>query len=286
MDKTKKKRVPTKTLLLSIIAMIVIGALHLSLPICNKQPIEMIDLLFLSTSAVCVTGLTPVVPIEQFTIVGQVILLILIQIGGIGFMTLISLILIAIGKKLNLSDKILIRESLNQDTFKGLVKLIKKICIYTCIIESLGALILAIRFIPDFGIGKGIWFSIFHAISAFCNAGFDLLGNESITAYSNDGLVCTTIMILIIIGGLGFTVWDDIVENIKNKEKVKQLSLHTKIVLTITTILLITGTLLIFIIERENLQTMGNDNLRNAIIKICFPINNFKNSRFLYNGAK
>ena len=196
-------------------------------------------------------------------------------------MTLISLVLIMIGKKLNLSDKIIIKESLNQDSFKGLVTLLKKICIYTFIIETIGACLLAIRFIPDFGFGKGIWFSVFHSISAFCNAGFDLLGSTSISQYSGDGIVCLTLMLLIIIGGLGFTVWDDIVENIKNRKKFHQLTVHTKIVLLLTVILLVSGTLLILFFECNNEQTMKNDIWRNKNIKSCVSINNTKNSRIL-----
>ena len=263
MIKINKEIGPTKILLISLIAVIIIGALLLKLPICNNQPIKTIDAIFVATSATCVTGLTTVVPIEQFTIIGQVVLLALIQIGGIGFMTLISIILITIGKKLNLSDKLIIRESLNQDSFKGLITLIQRICLYTFILEALGACILSIKFIPEFGLGKGIWFAAFHSISAFCNAGFDILGSNSLIRYSGDWLVGLTIMLLIIIGGLGFTVWDDIVENLKNKRNIKQLTLHTKIVILITAILLITGTIFIFIFECNNLQTMKNDSLRN-----------------------
>lgn len=281
MEKTRKEMDPTKTLLLAIVAMIVIGALLLSLPMSNKQPLEMIDALFVSTSAVCVTGLTTVVPIEQFSVIGQLILLALIQIGGIGFMTMISIVLILIGKKLNLADKILIRESLNQDTFKDLSTLIKRICLYTFILETIGIIILSIRFIPDFGIRKGIWFSVFHSVSAFCNAGFDLLGQNSIMQYSGDWLVCITLMLLIIIGGLGFTVWSDIIQTIKSKKKLNHLSVHTKIVLTMTIVLLISGIFSIFIIEKGNPQTMGKDTLRNTNVKISIPINNIKNSGIL-----
>jgi trk system potassium uptake protein TrkH len=263
MIKINKNIGPTKTLLISLILVILIGAFVLKLPVCNKQPIKTIDSIFVATSATCVTGLTTIVPIEQFTIIGQVILLALIQIGGIGFMTLISIILITIGKKLNLSDKIIIKESLNQESFKGLAKLIKKICIYTFILEAIGACILAIRFIPEFGLGKGLWFSAFHSISAFCNAGFDLLGNNSISRYSGDWIVCLTLMLLIIIGGLGFSVWDDIVENIKNRKKIHQLTTHTKLVLLITTILLVSGTIFTLILEWDNEQIMKNDGIRN-----------------------
>lgn len=286
MIKINRELGPTKILLISLVLVIIIGALLLKLPICNNNPIKTIDSIFVATSATCVTGLTTIVPIEQFTIIGQVVLLALIQIGGIGLMTLISIVLITIGKKLNLSDKIIIKESLNQDSFKGLATLIKKICIYTFIIEMIGAGILSIRFIPEFGIRKGIWFSIFHSISAFCNAGFDLLGNNSLSSYSGDWIVCLTIMSLIIIGGLGFTVWNDIVENIKNRKKFHNLTVHTKLVLFITTILLITGTMMTFTLEIENMQTMKKDTLRNKDIKISIPINNIANSRFLYYATR
>lgn len=263
MTKITREIGPTKILLFSLIAIIIIGAIMLKLPICNNYTIKTIDAIFVATSATCVTGLTTTVPIEQFTFIGQVILLALIQIGGIGLMTLISIALITIGKKLNLSDKIIIRESLSQDSFKGLVILIKKICTYTFIAEAIGAGILSIKFIPDFGIGKGIWMSIFHSISAFCNAGFDLLGSNSISRYSGDWIVCLTLMMLIIMGGLGFTVWDDIVENIRNRKKFHQLTVQTKLVLLITTVLLISGTIFMFILEFDNEQTMKNDVLRN-----------------------
>ena len=136
MKEIKKKMGTTKILLISLLSVIIMGAVLLSLPICNKQPIKMIDSLFVATSAVCVTGFTTVVPIEQFSVIGQMVLLALIQIGGIGFMTLIAIVLITIGKKLNLSDKLIIKESLNQDSFKGLVRLVKKVCLYTFIIEK------------------------------------------------------------------------------------------------------------------------------------------------------
>lgn len=281
MKKTNIKIGPTQILLISLIAVIAIGAILLKLPICNKQPIELIDSLFVATSATCVTGLTTIVPIEQFTFIGQVVLLTLIQIGGIGFMTLIAIVLLFIGKKLNLSDKLIIKESLNYDSFKGLVRLIEKISLYTFIIEATGACILASKFVPDYGISQGIWFSIFHSVSAFCNAGFDLLGSISVSKYAGDWTVCLTLMSLIIIGGLGFTVWDDIVENIRNKRKIKQLTVHTKIVLIITVILLISGTILTFALECDNIQIMKDDTLRNKNIKISISINNIENSRFL-----
>ena len=280
MRKISKEIGPTKILLISLIAVIIIGAFLLKLPICNNYPMKIIDSIFVATSATCVTGLTTIVPIEQFTNIGQLILLALIQIGGIGLMTLISVVIITVGKKLNLSDRIIIKESLNQDSFRGLAKLIKKICIYTFIVEVVGAGLLAIRFIPDFGLGKGIWYSIFHSISAFCNAGFDLLGNNSLISYSGDWIICLTIMFLIIIGGLGFTVWDDIITNIKNKKKIHNLTVHTKIVLLITSILLLMGTIFTFILECDNMQTMNGDSLGTKILKSAFQSTTLRTAGF------
>jgi len=280
MKKINKDIGPTKFLLITIIGVIIIGAILLKLPICNNKPIKTIDSIFVATSATCVTGLTPIIPVEQFTLIGQIVLLALIQIGGIGLMTLISVVLIIIGKKLNLSDKLIIRESLNQNSLKGLAKLIQKICIYTFILEAIGAFILSIKFIPDFGVTKGIWYAIFHSISAFCNAGFDLLGNDSMVQYSGDWVVCLTLMSLIIIGGLGFTVWDDIVQNIKNKRKFRQLTVHTKIVLLITIVLLIIGTIMIFILECDNVQTMKNDALGTKILKSAFQSTTLRTAGF------
>ena len=202
-------------------------------------------------------------------------------------MTFVSLILIFIGKKFNLSDRMLIKESLNQDSFKGVVALIRRICKYTFILETLGAVILAIRFIPQYGIKTGIFYSIFHSISAFCNAGFDILGDSSFMNYSSDLLVNIAIMMLIIIGGLGFTVWTDILNTLKKgiKEKLnikkiwKSFSLHTKLVLTITIILLVTGTLSIYLLE-YNSTLMKNDNQGTKILKAAFQATTLRTAGF------
>lgn len=203
-------------------------------------------------------------------------------------MTFVSLILMFIGKKINLSDRILIKESLNQDSFKGVVALIKRICKYTFLLETIGAVILAIRFIPKYGIKTGIFYSIFHSISAFCNAGFDILGDSSFMNYSSDLLVNITIMMLIIIGGLGFTVWTDILNSLKkgireklNPKKIwKIFSLHTKLVITITVILLATGTLSIYLLEYNNNALMKNDNQGTKILKAVFQATTLRTAGF------
>jgi len=203
-------------------------------------------------------------------------------------MTFISLILMFIGKKINLSERIIIKESLNQDSFSGMVALIKRIIKYTFIFELIGALFLAIRFIPEYGARTGIFYSVFHSISAFCNAGFDILGKESFSKYSSDVLINITLMILIIIGGLGFTVWSDIFKTLKKtiKEKLKirkmwkEFSLHTKIVLTITLILLVSGTVFIYGVERNNITIMGNDNQGTKILKSAFQSTTLRTAGF------
>lgn len=216
MENKKKNRITaTQNLVLGVLIVILIGAILLKLPISNQdgKSIKLIDSLFVSTSCVCVTGLTPIVPSEQFSSFGQIIIMVLIEIGGLGFMSFIALILMLMGKKINLSDRMVIKESLNQNNLSGLIKLIKRIFIYTITFQTVGTLLLSIRFIPRYGVGKGIFYSIFHSISAFCNAGFDILGNNSFVEYQYDILINITIMALIIIGGLRiycmgrFTYW-------------------------------------------------------------------------------
>ena len=203
-------------------------------------------------------------------------------------MTFISLILMFIGKKINLSDRIIIKESLNQESFSGMVGLIRRIFKYTFIFELIGAIFLAIRFIPEYGTRIGIFYSIFHSISAFCNAGFDIIGTNSLVKYSSDVLINVTIMSLIIIGGLGFTVWSDIFKTMKKtiKEKLKlkrmwkELSLHTKIVITMTLILLITGTIFIYGLEHNNITVMGNDTQGTKILKSAFQSTTLRTAGF------
>lgn len=203
-------------------------------------------------------------------------------------MTFISLILMFIGKKINLSDRIIIKESLNQDSFSGMVSLIKRIFKYTFIFELIGAIVLSIRFIPEYGTKTGVFYSIFHSISAFCNAGFDVLGSSSLIKYSSDILVNITIMGLIIIGGLGFTVWSDIFKTLKKtiKEKLKirriwkEFGLHTKIVLVTTVILLISATILIYILEHNNITVMANDSQGTKILKSAFQSTTLRTAGF------
>lgn len=263
---------PTRQIALSFLLVILIGSILLTLPICNqKGATSYLNNLFVATSATCVTGLIPVVPSEQYNLFGQIIIIILIQIGGLGFLTFLNLLIIMIKKKLSLTNKVVLQEAFNQPTLDNLPKFVKNVIKYTFIVEGIGALLIALVFIPDYGMIKGIYYSIFHSISAFCNAGFDVLGSNSLINYQTNGIINLVIPGLIIMGGLGFIVWFDVANCFKKEFKrpakfskkhlFKSFSLHTKLVLIVTIILLIAGTGLFYLCEYQNPQTIGNLNL-------------------------
>lgn len=254
------KMQPTQIMVLGFATIIVIGALLLNLPIATQsgESIGFLDALFTATSAVCVTGLVVVDTATYWSIFGQVVIIGLIQIGGLGFMTATTLFALLIKKKINLRERLLIQESLNQGDLSGLVKLTRYVIIMTLTVEGIGALLLSTVFIPQFGLGRGIWYSIFHAISAFCNAGFDLMGSvsgpfSSLTAYVNNFTLTMTISILIILGGIGFPVMLDIIK----MRKFSKFNLHSKIALISTAILIPIGTIFMFFVEFNNPDTLG-----------------------------
>lgn len=193
-------------------------------------------------------------------------------------MSFIALALMIMGKKLNLSDRMIIKESLNQNTSAGLIILIRKVFKYTICFQVIGAVLFSIRFIPQYGVGIGIYYSIFHSISAFCNAGIDILGNNSLMNYEHDYYINIVVMIMIAIGGLGFIVWHDIFRVIKLSitkklgisRSLREISIHTKIVLITTIILFVIGTILTFIFENNNINLTKNDTLGEKILKACF----------------
>ncbi|MCR1960942.1 potassium uptake protein [Thomasclavelia cocleata] len=262
---------PTRQIALSFLAVILIGTILLSLPICNKStPTTFLNNLFIATSATCVTGLVPVTTSEQFNYLGQLIIIVLIQIGGLGFLTFLNLLLIMIKKKISLTNKIVLQEALNQPSLNAIPKFLKNVIKYTFIVEGIGAILLLFVFVPEYGVLKGIYFAVFHAISAFCNAGFDVLGNNSLIGYQTNIIINLVIPGLIIMGGLGFIVWFDVMETIKKEYKkpskfnyrhlFKSFSLHTKIVLIMTSILLFIGMILFYLCEFYNPDTIGKLN--------------------------
>ena len=230
--------------------LILLGALLLSLPICNNKPISAIDALFVSTSGVCVTGFSTVIISEQFNILGQIILAILIQVGGLQFMIFIAFIFILKKKKMSLSDTMLLGSIINSEEYAKIKEKVIKILKYTFFLEFIGILIMSIKFIPILGFAKGIWYSIFHSISAFCNCGLDLFQNTSLTYFRSDILINSIFIFLIITGGIGFFVIDDIVEKIKNKS-IKKINFQSKLVLSSTIIVLLSVTILIYIYEKN-----------------------------------
>ena len=215
MDRREKspRRVRLNTMqivALGFFGVIFLGGVILWLPICNQKPIEFIDALFTSVTSVCVTGLVTVVPAEQYTLFGQVVVMILIQIGGLGAIACMALFFLLLGKKISMKGRILIQEAYGLDTLSGLVKFIIRIVRGTFIVEGIGAVLFSFKFVPEFGLAKGIWYGVFHSISGFCNAGIDIIGNSSFMKYVDSPLVSLTTMFLIVMGGLGFPVWHDI----------------------------------------------------------------------------
>ena len=200
---------PSRVLMAGFFLVILVGSLLLHLPAASTHGrLSYIDALFTATSAVCVTGLSVLDPGRDLTLLGQVILILLIQLGGLGFMTFGTMLLIVLRKRITLSERLLISNSLNEDGLQGIVRLVMRIMGLTLSIEGIGAVLLMTRLIPKHGVARGVWYSIFHAISAFCNAGFDLAGGFE--AYRNDPIVMLIVMALITLGGIGFSVMFDV----------------------------------------------------------------------------
>lgn len=232
---------------------ILAGSLILTLPIASQSGewTPFLDSMFTATSATCVTGLVVYDTFTHWNVFGQLVILLLIQIGGLGFITVGVGFSMAFRRRIGLRQRDLLKESINAMEIGGIVKLSRKIFIGTALCEGVGALLLATRFIPEFGLVKGIYYSIFHAISAFCNAGFDLMGGQqpyaSFTAYATDPVINITLMLLIIVGGLGFVVWSDVVSK---RFRWKNYCLHTKMVISVTLLLIFGGALFLFLFEQ------------------------------------
>ena len=251
-SKTKRVRLtPFRILLLGYIIVIAVGTILLILPFSTRADgcASFMEALFTSVSASCVTGLTLQDTYTYWTPFGQAVILVLIQIGGIGFMTVIFSLFLISGKKIGIKELSFMKEATNLPSLGGMVRLIVTILTGTIIFELAGAFLLCFRFVPDFGWGRGIWTAVFISVSAFCNAGFDIIGeNASLTQYSTDPLICIVVPLLIIIGGLGFFVWNDLRNN---RFSFRKYTLHTKLVLVATGIVLVSSTLLIFLAESD-----------------------------------
>nr|WP_272507196.1 TrkH family potassium uptake protein [Clostridium aestuarii] len=265
--KRKRKLAPVQIVALGFVIVIFIGALLLMLPISSEGGIRtpFIDCIFTSTSAVCVTGLITLNTAEYWSYFGKTIIIMLIQIGGLGFMSFATMFALLLGKRITLKERLIIQEAMNSFSLQGLVKLAKYILIFTFSVEGIGALFLSTKFIPEYGILKGIYFSIFHSISAFCNAGFDLTGS-SLMPYSQNVVVMITISALVILGGLGFTVWSEIY----NYKGIKKLSLHSKLVISMTIFLILGGWILMFLFEMNNPETLQSLPIKGKVLGSLF----------------
>ncbi|MFY3792705.1 TrkH family potassium uptake protein [Ureibacillus sp. MALMAid1270] len=247
---------PSKILVMGFAILILIGAFLLTLPIATEdgKGLPFLDALFTATSATCVTGLVVVDTGDTFSMFGEIVILSLIQIGGLGFMTFATFLFTLLGKKISLKERIVLKEAFNATSTADIVKLVKRILIFTVIAESIGGIILSIRFSFDMPTSQAIYFGFFHAISNFNNAGFDLMGEfRSLTEYVDDPFVVITICSLIILGGLGFVVIQELYEY----RETRRISLHTKVVLSTTLTLIVGAAMIIFLFEYGNDKTLG-----------------------------
>ncbi len=256
MKKITKYLNPPKILVLGFAIIILMGTLLLTLPLATEdgKGLSFLDALFTATSATCVTGLVVVDTGDTFTMFGELVILFLIQVGGLGFMTFGTFLFILLGKKISLKERLLLKEAFNNVSLAGLVKLVKRILVFTFVLEIIGGILLAIRFSAVMPSGKAIYYGFFHSISNFNNAGFDIMGGfKGLTDYVEDPIVVITLCTLITIGGLGFIVINELYEY----RVTRRLSVHSKIVI-LTTIILTTGaTILIYLFEMGNSKTIG-----------------------------
>ena len=249
---------PARIIAASFLGVIFVGTVLLMLPVSSKngEMLHPLTALFTATSATCVTGLTLVDPYTQFTFFGQAVLLTMIEIGGIGLLTLTNFFMFFLHKKLGLRTLRLAQENTNAWSLNNIRSLLHIIVVTTLVIESLGAILLSIRFVPKYGV-HGVWVSIFTSVSAYCNAGFDILGNEtpfgSLIHYNGDVIVLYTVMALIFLGGIGFMVFQDLL----SWRRHRHLMLHTKAMLIMSAALIAVGFLIFFIVEYENPKTLG-----------------------------
>ena len=261
----------TQIILLSFIAAIGVGSLLLALPISSAdgRAVPYVDALFTATTATCVTGLVTVPTATTWSVFGQVVILILIQIGGLGIITIMSGFMLMLNRKMGIGDRLLLQDAFNLNTMSGLAKFIRNILLGTLIIEGIGALLYMTVFVPSFG-ARGIWISVFNAVSAFCNAGIDVIGENSLCDYATNPIINIVTSALIIIGGIGYIVWWDVLRVLrsrtpKNRRVFRHLTLHSKIAIVTTLSLIFGGGLFLFIVEYNNPESIGNLSLIDKI---------------------
>lgn len=256
------------------------GGLLLSMPFCNADGkwLNFLDALFTACSAVCVTGLVTITPAVQFTLAGKLILLLLIQLGGLGIIACTMGAFLILKKQITIRSRVMIQDSYDLHTMSGVVAMLRYVLHGTFIVEGIGAALYAIAFIPKYGVLRGLWYSVFHSISAFCNAGIDILDANSLEPYQTDLYINLVTILLIIVSGLGFQVWRDLTLTAKRIVKkeysfgraLQKMRLHTKLALFMTAVLLLVGTVAIFGMEYANPRTIGSMTLGQKWIASLF----------------
>ena len=269
--KARRTLSTTHIIMLSFLVAILLGSLLLSLPISSAEgrPVKYIDALFTATTATCVTGLVTVTTATAWSGFGQAVILVLIQIGGLGIITVMSGLMILLNRQMGIGDRLLIQDAFNLNTLSGLAVFIKKVLLGTFIIEGVGALLYMTVFVPQYG-ARGIWISVFNSISAFCNAGMDVIGESSLCDYATNPIVNFTTCALIILGGLGYIVWWDVIRvfdknNRSGRRLFGSLTLHSKIAITASISLVLIGAALIFVFEYGNVNSISSYNLFDKI---------------------
>ena len=258
----------TQVIALGFVILILTGSVLLSLPFASAdgRATPYIDALFTATTSSCVTGLVTVVTGQHWSLFGQAVILVMIQLGGLGVVSFTTLLLMIAGKRIQLKQRMLIQEAYGFDTLTGMVRMVRKMIWGTLIVEAVGAVLYMFVYIPRYGLAKGIWVAVFTAVSAFCNAGMDLMGADSMMAYVSHPLMNLVTMALIVIGGLGFFVWWDLLaaarrvfrQKMSLRQSVRRMSLHSKLVLCVTAALIFGGGVVFFILEHNNPATMGD----------------------------
>ncbi len=280
---------PAQLIALSFLVLIFTGSVLLSLPISQASgEATLLDHVFTATSAVCVTGLVTHTTVETYSLFGQTVIIFLMQLGGLGLMTIIAIFLLVIGGRLAHSEKLIMQEAMPRNTLSEIGSFIGFIVLYTLIFEAIGAIFLSFRFVGDYGFAQGVFKAIFISVSAFCNAGFDVIGASSLQPYVGDWLVNGVVATLIIMGGLGFSVWFDLTKSansiLKHKKATRQiishLQVHIKLVLYMTSALLVFGWLFLLVSEFNNIDTLGQLSFSDKLMAAFFQSTTLRTAGF------
>ncbi len=283
MDKARKKILPVHFIPISFLGAIVMGTILLLLPF-SAAPgnhTDFLTALFTATTSVCVTGLVVVDTYAHWSLLGQLVILLLAQIGGLGIVAVASMIMLIGKRKFSLGDRILLKDSLNVENNWGLLRFLRRVFRGVFLVEGAGAVLYAIKLVPLLGLFKGLWASVFMSVSAFCNAGMDVIGPNSMMDFNDSPFMMGVTMLLIVLGGLGFVVWFDLIDGVKRGGRFfSRLSEHTKLVLCITVFLILFGGVTIFGTEYHNPATMGNMTLGGKLLNSLFQSITFRTAGF------